>query len=134
VSEEESGKPAEAVGSFYEAINRGDVDQAIEALGKDVTWSRPPDVPITGTEEGVEAVRKMWTAFTGSLESFEIEPARLEQHGNQVLAPITMRGTGRAEGTSFEFSGAQLFTVEGDVISRVQEFRTVVEAQAALGS
>ena len=125
---------AGVVRAFYEAINRGEVAQALDALDQSVTWSRPPDVPITGTEEGIDAVRRMWTAFTGSLESFEIEPARLEEHGDQVLAPITMRGTGRAEGTSFEFSGAQVFTVTGGRVSGVQEFRTVIEAESALRS
>jgi ketosteroid isomerase-like protein len=124
----------DAVNRFYAQVNAGDVDGALTLLADDVRWERPPDVPISGTEEGIEAVRRMWTAFTGSLERFEIDPDRLELHGDQVLAPITMRGVGKSEGTSFEFSGAQLFTVTDGRIARVQEFRTVVEAEAAIAS
>lgn len=127
-------EPERLVAAFYEAINRGETNAALDLLADDVSWSRPPDVPIRGTEEGIDAVRRMWGAFTGSLQEFEIEPDRLEAHGDQVLAPITMRGTGRAEGTSFEFSGAQLFTVADGRIADVQEFRTVLEAETALNS
>ena len=123
--------PTHTVHAFFEAINGGAVDEAVGLLSDDVRWSRPPDVPITGTLEGIEAVRKMWRAFTGSLESFEIEPRRLQESGERVLAPITMRGTGR-DGGSFEFGGAQVFRVAGDRIVEVHEFRSLPEARALL--
>jgi ketosteroid isomerase-like protein len=99
---------------------------------EDITWSRPPDVPISGTLEGVEAIRKMWRAMTGSLQHFEIEPTRYEHSGDRVLAQITMRGTAPEEGRSFEFSGSQVFTIRDGRIARVQEFRGLEEARDAL--
>jgi ketosteroid isomerase-like protein len=125
-------EPISVVRGFYEAINEGEIDRAVGLLAEDVRWSRPPDVPVTGTLEGVEAVRKMWRAFAGALESFEIEPTGLDVHGDQVLARITMRGEGPNGGGGFEFAGAQVFRVRGDRVAEVLEFRSLPEAQAAL--
>lgn len=123
----------EIVRAFYEAINgNGGADEAVGLLSEDVRWSRPPDVPITGTLEGIEAVRKMWRAMTGSLERFEIEPTRYEERDDRVLAQVTMRGTAPEEGRSFEFAGSQVFAVRDGRISRVWEFRGLDEARAAL--
>jgi ketosteroid isomerase-like protein len=127
-------EPAEirVVKRFYESINDGEIDLAIGLLSEDVRWSRPPDVPVTGTLEGTEAVRKMWRAFAGNLERFEIEPTGLEPHGDRVLARITMRGQGQDGSGAFEFAGAQVFRVRDKAIAEVLEFRSLPEAQAAL--
>jgi ketosteroid isomerase-like protein len=122
----------ETVRAFYEAINGGGPDEAVGLLSEGVLWTRPPDVPISGTLEGVEAIRKMWRAMTGSLEHFEIEPTRYEESGDRVLAQITMRGTAPEEGRSFEFAGSQVFTVHDGRITHVREFRGLDEARAAL--
>ncbi len=122
----------EVVRAFYEAINGGGPDEAVRLLREDVTWDRPSDVPITGTLEGVEAIRKMWKAMTESLERFEIEPTAYEHSGDRVLAQVTMRGTAPEEGRSFEFSGSQIFTITGGLIARVQEFRGLDDAREEL--
>ena len=122
----------EVVERFYEAINDGEIDLAVGLFAEDVRWSRPPDVPVTGTLEGVEAVRKMWRAFAGNVERFEIEPTGLDVHGDQVLARITMRGEGHDGSTAFEFAGAQVFRVRGEAIAEVLEFRSLPEARSAL--
>ena len=125
--------PLATVRAFYEAFNSGRLADAAETLAEDVRWSRPPDVPITGTVEGRSGVERMWDAATASLERFQIEPTALSEHGDKVLARITMRGEGRDGGASFEFAGAQVFTVENAEIAAVQEFRSLPEAEAALG-
>jgi limonene-1,2-epoxide hydrolase len=120
------------VESFYAQINAGDVESAVSRLAEDVRWHRPPDVPITGTVEGVDEVQRMWASFTGSLDSFEIEPTRFESGGGLVLAPVTMRGSG--ERGSFEFGGAQVFRITEGRIAEVWEFRSLPEARALLES
>ena len=55
-----SASAPETVRAFYRAVNEGSPDEAIALLSEDVRWNRPPDVPVTGTLEGAEAVRKMF--------------------------------------------------------------------------
>ena len=128
-----SEETAEIVRRLYRAINEGELDDAIDLLAEGVRWSRPPDVPITGTLEGVDAIRGMWQSVTGALQAFEVEPTRIDENGDRVLARITMRGTGTEEGASFEFSGAHVVTMRDGRVERVQEFRSLPEAEAALG-
>ena len=128
-----SEENAEIARRLYRAINEGELDNAIELLAEDVRWSRPPDVPITGTLKGVEAIRGMWRGVTDALQAFEIEPTGVDEYGDRVLARITMRGTGVEEGGSFEFSGAHVLTMRDGQIESVQEFRSLPEAEAALG-
>ena len=127
-----AGSNERVVSQFYEAINGTRMDEALAPLDPEVRWHRPPDVPITGTVEGAERVRKMWTAFTGALERFEIEPSGFEAAGDRVLARITMRGAGPDGEGSFEFAGAQVFRLDGSRIAEVREFRSLPEARLAL--
>lgn len=127
-----SPAPADTVRSFFEAINDGSVDEAVGLLTEDVRWSRPPDVPVTGTLEGVEAVRKMWRAFAASAREFELEPTALHAEGDRVLAEVKFRIVPE-EGRPVAFSGSQVFNIANGRIAAVREFRTVEEGQTALG-
>jgi ketosteroid isomerase-like protein len=120
---------------FYEALNEGDVDGAVALLAPEVSWDRPPDVPVTGTVHGREEIRKMWASFVEQAGSFEIEPTGFEgpdsEDADRVLVRVTFRG-GSEEAGAFEFSGAQVFTVRYGGITRVQEFRDLEQARNAL--
>lgn len=123
--------------ALYAAINAGELDAALEMMSPDVSWSRPPDVPVTCTLHGRDEVTRMWSAFGDPLTGFEIEPTRLRELGEGVLAHVTFRGTDKGaegENSSFEFSGVQSFRLGDDgLIADVREFRTVPEGEADLG-
>ena len=46
--------------ALYAAINAGELETALELMSPDVSWSRPPDVPVTGTIHGRDKVTRMW--------------------------------------------------------------------------
>jgi ketosteroid isomerase-like protein len=122
----------ETVRAFYDAINSGRLDDALGLLAADVRWARPPDVPVTGTLEGADAVRRMWVALTESLERFEVVPNGFEESGSALMAIITMRGTAPDGRGDFEFGGAQVFRVRDGEIAEVLEFRSIDEGRAAM--
>jgi ketosteroid isomerase-like protein len=134
MSERVSGKQG-MLERFYEALNEGDVDGAVDLLAPEVSWDRPPDVPVTGTVNGRDEIREMWAAFAQRAGKFEIEPTAFEapdsEEADRVLARITFRGQSD-DGTPFEFSGAQVFTIRYGGITRVQEFRDLEQARDAL--
>lgn len=121
-----------AIEAFSSAVNSGSIDEALALLAPDVHWHRPPDVPITGTLEGVEQVGKMWRALMGPLDRFEIVPSRFEHRSGRVLATVTFRGSG--ESGDFEFSGVQVFAIRDGLIAEVHEFRSLDEGRALLSS
>lgn len=125
----------DTVERLYEAINSASLDDAAEIMSPEVAWARPPDAPITGTVHGREKVAKMWRAAAEPLESLRIEPTRIRELGDGILAHVTISGTGGEEGarSSFEFSGSQTFRFREDgAIAEVREFKTIPEAEADL--
>ena len=134
MSERVSGKQG-MLERFYEALNEGDVEGAVALLAPEVSWDRPPDVPVTGTVNGREEIQEMWASFREHAGRFEIEPTGFEapdtDEADKVLARITFRGQSD-DGTPFEFSGAQVFTIRYGGITRVQEFRDLEQARDAL--
>ena len=120
---------------FYEALNEGDVDGAVALLAPEVSWERPPDVPVTGTVDGRDEIREMWASFADGTGGFEIDPTGFEapdtDEADKVLVRVTFRGQSK-DGTPFEFSGAQVFTVRYGGITRVQEFRDLEQARDEL--
>jgi ketosteroid isomerase-like protein len=126
----------ETVQAFYDAINARRMDDALELLADDVRWSRPPDVPITGTLEGRGEVRRMWTALVESLERFEIAATGFEEDagGESLMAIIAMRGTAPDGRGDFEFGGCQVFRVARGRIAEVREFRSLDEGREALAT
>jgi ketosteroid isomerase-like protein len=122
----------ETVRAFYDALNSGRLEDALGLLAADVRWSRPPDVPVTGTLEGVAEVRRMWVALSESLESFEVVPTGFEASGSALLAIVTMRGTAPDGRGDFEFGGCQVFRMREGEIAEVREFRSLPEARELL--
>ena len=125
----------ETVERLFEAINSGSLDDAGEIMSPDVTWVRPPDVPITGTVHGRKKVAKMWRAAAEPLERLRIEPTRIRELGAGLLAHVTISGTSGGEGerSSFQFAGTQTFRFGDDgAIIEVREFKTIPEAEADL--
>ena len=120
------------VEAFYAAINERRMKDAIGWLAGDVRWRRPPDMPIAGTVEGSERVRRMWLAFTGSLERFEIAATGFEAGEESLLAIVTMRGTAADGRGDFEFGGCQVFRFDEGLIAEVHEFRSLDQGRALL--
>lgn len=123
----------EAVERLFAAINSGRLDDALEMMSPEVSWARPPDVPVTGTIHGREKVAKMWRAFGDPLTWFEMEPTRIREAPDGVLAHVTFKGSvdgADGERSTFEFAGAQTFRVGADgMIAEVREFKTIPEAE-----
>lgn len=119
--------------SWYEAVNAGDLDRALELLSDDVVWISPPDVPRPGTYVGHAHVRGMWNIFSRTFDGFRIETGEMTLVEGRALVPVTISGNVKASGSPFEMRGAQVIDTGGELISGVREFLTVEEAREAAG-
>ena len=126
------GMDADTVRGSYEALNRGDVEAAINALDEEAEWHESEALPDTGVYRGREAIRAFLLDFLGSWQSFqqEVEDAR-EAHG-RVCALIHLKARGRGSQAEVDARYAHLWTMREGLGVRVDAYYERADALAAL--
>ena len=71
----------DAVVASYEALNRHDIDAAMEALAEDAEWHESEVLPDTGVYRGRDAIRAFLTDFLDSWERFHQTVEEVRQEG-----------------------------------------------------
>jgi ketosteroid isomerase-like protein len=109
-------------------------DEALSLLDPEVAWEENnPFYP------GLEPVYRGWEGYLRWLQQAVIEPFqefeiitdRLEDLGDQVLASIRLRGTGRGSGVKVEMEIFQLVAIRDGRLSRRRIFHARDEALRA---
>jgi ketosteroid isomerase-like protein len=118
----------------YEALNRGDIDAALEDIDREIEWSTylVPG-PGGGIYLGHEGVRELWHDVRNVFEGFGNDPEQLIDAGDKVVAFITVRGRGKESGVAVEARIAHLHTLRAGKVVRVQSFEDRKEALRAAG-
>jgi ketosteroid isomerase-like protein len=128
-----SDEAVEVVRRAYERLARGDVDGAAELLDPDAEW-----LPYLGMVEGEvfrgrAAIVKLWSDITAHLSGFTVEPEELIDRGDKVVAVVRATGSGSGSGAAVEQRWAQLVSVSGGSIHRVEAFPDREAALRAAG-
>ena len=116
----------------YEALNRRDIDAAMQALAEDAEWHESEVLPDTGVYRGREAIRAFLTDFLASWERFHQTVDEVRQVGDRVLVLIHLEATGRGSAADVDARYAHLWTVSDGRGVRVDAFYDRDEALTAL--
>jgi ketosteroid isomerase-like protein len=130
-----SQENVEIVRATTEAINRGDLDQALEAAHEDfeADWSNSI-APHGGVYQGRERVRELFAAFLEAWEEFRWDLQEIiEVDEARVLAVNRVRGGGRGSGVEVDATGAQLWTITGGEVCSVKLYQSKADALEAVG-
>jgi ketosteroid isomerase-like protein len=103
-----SQENVELVRRGFAALNRGDVDEALEMAADDVVmdWSNAIG-PDQGVYRGVEEVRALWTSLHEGLEAIQWEPEEfIEVDENRLIAVAHARMRGRSSGIDVAMDAA----------------------------
>ena len=127
-----SQENVELVRAGYQAFNRRDFDAAL-ALGHDsITW-KPLFAVETDTLRGKEEIRAAWERQIEALDT-RIDILELKPLGeSRVLAVARWSGRGSGSGAPVDETAAQVFTVEGGRIRRVETYASRDAALEAAG-
>jgi ketosteroid isomerase-like protein len=124
------------VRSSFEALGRGDFDEAFAVYDREAEWHTADDEPDSETHVGVAALRALmdrlaepWTNRFGDAVAFE----RFIDCGDWVVVPWIARVHGKASGIDIDISESYAVLVTDGRIRRVEEYRTAEQALEAVG-
>ena len=122
------------VRAIWDAINRGDIDEAFSYAPEDfvLDWSAS-NAPESGVYRGVEAVKR---ALEGTLEAWaEVEyfESEIIDHGDHVLRVGGVRAKGKGSGAEVVAHGAQVWKFKDGTPVSVRLFQSKEEALEAVG-
>jgi ketosteroid isomerase-like protein len=130
-----SSANVELVRRSFEAFGRGNFDEAFADYDPAVEWHTADDEPDSQTHVGIPALRRFaaqiaepWTNRFGGAVEFE----DFIDCGDWVVTPWSGTLYGQGSGIEMEVSETYAVLVEGGLIRRVDEYRTVDQALEAV--
>jgi ketosteroid isomerase-like protein len=130
-----SRENVETVRQANAALNRGDVDTAlgVYAPGAELhDLQSAPDEQLS--VNGVEAIRKVWVAWTTAFDDFSADVDEYIDAGDVVIASVRWRGEGKASGLAIDNRQYDTFEFkDGKIIKAVLGYRSRADALEAAG-
>jgi ketosteroid isomerase-like protein len=120
----------EALERGYAALNRGDLSVVLDLLDPDIEWHEPAPSPDAGAHRGRDSFERFFRGWLDSFESFRVEPERVVQRGDQLVAVVRQTGTGRSSGVQVETRLAHVWTVAN---GKAVRWEAVTDHEAVLG-
>ena len=93
-----SRENVEGVLRGYEALNRGDLEAAVEGVAPECELALPPMLPEADTHQGRDGLRRIWETWRESFEEFRLEVEEAIDAGDRVVVMAAVRGTGKDSG------------------------------------
>jgi ketosteroid isomerase-like protein len=124
-----------AVRAFFEALNRGALDDAVDPLDPEVEfdWTRSRS-PERGFYRGREEVKRLYERFIESWTEREFFETEIFESGDAVVRVGGFRGRGKGSGVETSASAAIVWSFRGGRAVSVGIYQTKAEALAAVGS
>jgi uncharacterized protein len=123
---------ADIVVASYDALNRGEVDEAVAALADDAEWHESGALPGTGLYKGRDRIREFLEEFLASWGSFHQVIEETRESGERVAVMIHLTATGRESEVAVDARYAHLWTMRGGEATRVDAYYDREAALAAL--
>jgi len=110
---------------MFAAFGKGDVEAFLKTVSPDTVWIyHGTQVIPKGTYEGVEGVRKFITGILDNTEVISFEPREYVSEGNKVVVLGREHQKVKKTGKEQKQEWVQVYTVENDLITRMEEFAT----------
>lgn len=128
-----SHENVEILRQAYEALNRGEIDSALDVLEPGAEWHEHSDLPEADAYRGRDAVRTFLVGYLDSWEEFRQETEELIDAGERVAVILRMAARGKGSGIEVEARYAHLWTMRGGKGVRVDAYADSAAALEALG-
>jgi ketosteroid isomerase-like protein len=121
----------ESVRRTYDALNRRDIDGALQHVDPAVEWRMSDRFSrTTRVFRGHEGIREAVGLFDEALEDFRVEPSALhDAGGGAVIAELRASGVLRGTGEVTGYDLVNVLTVRGGRVVAVAVYPTLEEAR-----
>jgi uncharacterized protein len=115
----------------YAALNRGNLSVVLELLHPEIEWHEPSPSPDAGSHQGRESFERFLRGWLESFDEFRVEPERIVERGDRLIAVVRQTGSGRSSGAHVDARLAHVWTVEDGKAVRWEAFGDPEEALRA---
>ena len=125
---------SDALKRGYDAFNSGDVDTVAEIFADDITWEGPntEGVPMSGKNEGKDAVLQALGAIGESFESFNVSPDEMVEEGETIVVLSRLEAKTKS-GNELKLPGVEVWRMSDGKAQRVQSLSDTAAVKEALG-
>lgn len=117
--------PKSVVERMFAAFAIADVDKFLETVSDDTVWIyHGTQVIPKGTYEGVDGARRFITGILENTDIINFEPREFITEGNKVVVLGHEHQRVKKSGKELKQQWVQVYTVENDLITRMEEFAT----------
>jgi uncharacterized protein len=130
-----SQENVEIVRSVAEAFAAGDLDTVFALVSPDIEWDFSN--AETWVEEpvyrGYDGVLKFFGTWTGEWEDYRFEVEEVIDAGDKAVAVVRDEGRSKAAGIMLERRHAEVWTIQGGRVVRIEPFDHKHQALEAVG-
>jgi ketosteroid isomerase-like protein len=124
-----SQENVETVRRYFEALGRGDYNDALALVAPDVVWKVAQEAPV----QGPDAIRSVWDRWEADWEELEETPGEFIDAGDHVFVTVHYQGRGRGSGILIDARVYHVYTLRDGKCVRKVEFTDRAEALEAAG-
>ncbi|GAB1453423.1 hypothetical protein MASR2M47_34790 [Draconibacterium sp.] len=116
------------VEKMFSAFGSGDIEKFVETVSDDTVWIyHGTQIIPAGTFEKKEGVRAFMNSILERTEIINFEPLQYIVEGNMVVVLGQEHQKVKRSGRELKQKWVQIYTVENDLITRMEEFATSEE-------
>lgn len=122
--------PKTVVDTMFAAFARGDVDAFVATVSEDTVWVyHGTQIIPSGVFEKKEGVRAFMNSILSRTEIINFEPLEFITEGNKVVVRGREHQRVKRSGRELKQEWVQIYTIENDLISQMEEFATSEEVK-----
>src|SRR3954462_7253131 len=112
----------------YDGFNSGDVDAVAAIFADDITWEGPNSdgVPMSGKNEGKDAVLQALGQIGEQFESFKASPDEMIEAGDTIVVLSHVEAK-TSSGNEIKMPGVEVWRMSDGVAQRVQSLLDTAE-------
>jgi uncharacterized protein len=125
---------SDALKRGYDAFNSGDIDTVSEIFADDITWEGPntEGVPMSGKNEGKDAVLQALGSIAENFERFDVSPDEMIEQGETIVV-LSHLDAKTKSGNELKLPGAEIWRMSDGKAQRVQSLSDTAAVKEALG-